>query len=175
VFTSGVVIVDGASSFGVTGAVTADDRAGATGVDGSASGESWVGTDAGRTGTPGGDCTPGTPGNENNSLADGIEVAASGYSVGGTGDGGSVGVAVGLFATRGSAGTSGVTPLTSCEEGATPGASEGTALCTGLGAMVPPTTGATADLDADGEKAALGGGTTVCMPAVLGIAGARGK
>ena len=37
-----------------------------------------VGTEDGRAGIPGGDCAPGTPGNENNSLNDGNDCNAPG-------------------------------------------------------------------------------------------------
>jgi len=52
----------------------------ALGTEGISAAGGCVGTDEGRTGTPGGDCTPGTPGKENNSLADGIEEAMPGWT-----------------------------------------------------------------------------------------------
>jgi hypothetical protein len=39
-----------------------------------------VGIAEGNAGTPGGDCTPGTPGKENKSLNDGSDVAEPGYA-----------------------------------------------------------------------------------------------
>ena len=51
------------------------------GVEARAS-DSFLGTgggDAGIAGSPGADCTPGTPGNENIALGDGKEVVAPGY------------------------------------------------------------------------------------------------
>lgn len=49
-----------------------------------------VGTDEGRTGTPGGDCAPGTPGKENRLLTEGNEVGEeNGADCSGPGDGAS--------------------------------------------------------------------------------------
>src|SRR5580698_841980 len=89
--------------------------------------DGFVGIDDGRTGTPGGDCTPGTPGSENISLADGKFVATPGYTAlrlsdefsatcgranGGSGLGTSVPDS-GAFL----AGAAGIVPRTGCDAG----------------------------------------------------------
>jgi hypothetical protein len=64
-----------------TGDGIAATPAGAVGsVPSSVSVEGFVGTDEGKTGTPGGDCAPGTPGKENISLTVGNFAAVPGYT-----------------------------------------------------------------------------------------------
>ena len=80
--------------------------------------------DEGRTGTPGGDCAPGTPGNENISLTDGNVEATPGYkavsascepsAAWGTANDGTVagiaGAGPGKFATGRVGGAAGIVP-----------------------------------------------------------------
>jgi len=114
-------------------------------------------------GTPGADCTPGTPGKENKSLNDGSDVAEPGYAalpVSAKASDEPDWLVDGMPRSSGDVlpGTAGVTAFTSCG-------------WAGPVAVVIVASGGAAEGD-DGGAGAVG---MVSMPGTLGIAGTRGK